>query len=238
MDMTHDFDTETVVSLTAFLAAAERPAGTMRYPELAGFLFAIACAPEVIESSEWLPVIWGEDQSALPFQDVATAQRVTGQIMALYNHIVAGANDESPALPPHCEIHPEVMANFDPESPLAMWSLGFLDGLHYLEELWDAYSGADAELAEELDYVAVPLIFFASREGAEAMHADSGSDESFEAVARSMVEIFPDAMMEYASIAHALEQAAHTPAVSSKVARNGPCPCGSGRKYKKCCGRS
>jgi len=27
-------------------------------------------------------------------------------------------------------------------------------------------------------------------------------------------------------------------AVSFKVGRNDPCPCGSGKKYKKCCGRS
>ena len=26
------------------------------------------------------------------------------------------------------------------------------------------------------------------------------------------------------------------PARSSKIDRNGPCPCGSGKKYKKCCG--
>ena len=26
-------------------------------------------------------------------------------------------------------------------------------------------------------------------------------------------------------------------AVSTKVGRNAPCPCGSGKKYKKCCGR-
>jgi uncharacterized protein YecA (UPF0149 family) len=25
------------------------------------------------------------------------------------------------------------------------------------------------------------------------------------------------------------------PATSDKIGRNGPCPCGSGRKYKKCC---
>ncbi|MEM7581916.1 MAG: SEC-C metal-binding domain-containing protein [Acidobacteriota bacterium] len=24
---------------------------------------------------------------------------------------------------------------------------------------------------------------------------------------------------------------------SPKIGRNEPCPCGSGRKYKKCCGR-
>jgi len=29
-----------------------------------------------------------------------------------------------------------------------------------------------------------------------------------------------------------------TPAVSSKVPRNAPCPCGSGQKYKRCCGRN
>ena len=27
------------------------------------------------------------------------------------------------------------------------------------------------------------------------------------------------------------------PAVSDKVGRNDPCPCGSGKKYKKCCGQ-
>jgi preprotein translocase subunit SecA len=28
------------------------------------------------------------------------------------------------------------------------------------------------------------------------------------------------------------------PARSQKVGRNAPCPCGSGKKYKHCCGRS
>jgi hypothetical protein len=28
------------------------------------------------------------------------------------------------------------------------------------------------------------------------------------------------------------------PAASPSVGRNDPCPCGSGKKYKKCCGRS
>jgi uncharacterized protein YchJ len=27
-------------------------------------------------------------------------------------------------------------------------------------------------------------------------------------------------------------------AVSNKIGRNEPCPCGSGKKYKKCCGRA
>jgi len=30
---------------------------------------------------------------------------------------------------------------------------------------------------------------------------------------------------------------APTPVLPNKVGRNDPCPCGSGKKYKKCCGR-
>ncbi|MDN5377570.1 MAG: preprotein translocase subunit SecA, partial [Sulfurospirillum sp.] len=26
--------------------------------------------------------------------------------------------------------------------------------------------------------------------------------------------------------------------IEKKVPRNGPCPCGSGKKYKQCCGKS
>jgi preprotein translocase subunit SecA len=33
------------------------------------------------------------------------------------------------------------------------------------------------------------------------------------------------------------EQTAQQPATSRKVGRNEPCPCGSGKKYKQCCGR-
>jgi SEC-C motif-containing protein len=33
------------------------------------------------------------------------------------------------------------------------------------------------------------------------------------------------------------EMVKQKPAVSSKVGRNDPCPCGSGKKYKKCCGK-
>ena len=33
------------------------------------------------------------------------------------------------------------------------------------------------------------------------------------------------------------QKAAHTVRKEAKVGRNDPCPCGSGKKYKQCCGR-
>ena len=32
------------------------------------------------------------------------------------------------------------------------------------------------------------------------------------------------------------ETRAQTPVTSDKIGRNDPCPCGSGKKFKKCCG--
>jgi preprotein translocase subunit SecA len=29
-----------------------------------------------------------------------------------------------------------------------------------------------------------------------------------------------------------------SPIIEKKIARNSPCPCGSGKKYKQCCGKS
>ena len=33
------------------------------------------------------------------------------------------------------------------------------------------------------------------------------------------------------------EPKAETPVITEKVGRNEPCPCGSGKKFKNCCGR-
>ncbi len=56
-------------------------------------------------------------------------------------------------------------------------------------------------------------------------------------------EMFADALASYAHVGRSIFEAIlkqdvgeRQPAVSSKIGRNEPCPCGSGKKYKKCCG--
>jgi uncharacterized protein YecA (UPF0149 family) len=57
------------------------------------------------------------------------------------------------------------------------------------------------------------------------------------------VQVFPDAMLVYAHMGRAIYQALLEsgapdldPSERFKVGRNEPCPCGSGKKFKKCCG--
>jgi uncharacterized protein YecA (UPF0149 family) len=46
---------------------------------------------------------------------------------------------------------------------------------------------------------------------------------------------FAQAMSGLPSTAPATVSGSNTPVHSQKVGRNDPCPCGSGKKYKKCC---
>lgn len=98
------------------------------------------------------------------------------------------------------------------------------------------------DLDDELAAVLVTLSFFASMEIAEAYRAETGQKD-LAAMATRTRRVFPDAVAEYAHrgrtihkvlLEHqAAEAASHR---SVRIGRNEPCPCGSGRKYKVCCG--
>ncbi len=227
-------------TLQAFLADPARPAGTLRYHELQGFLFAVASAPEVVPLSDWLPIIFGDQEVDYASRD--EAQEILGQIMVLYNSVKAAVLDAPTLLPADCPLWDDVLANFEDAAPIAQWSRGFLLGHQWLEELWAAY--VPEALDEEFGATMMTLSFFSSRQLAEAFLAEATAPaRSLEALAETMRRVFPDAVIQYAhlgrrSIATVMMDDADTlePARTAKVGRNAPCPCGSGKKYKRCCG--
>ena len=74
-------------ALRAFLEHPSRPAGTLSYHELQGFLFTVVSAPELVPPSDWLPVIFGEQE--IDYASPAEAKGILGQIITLYNAIVS-----------------------------------------------------------------------------------------------------------------------------------------------------
>jgi len=50
------------------------------------------------------------------------------------------------------------------------------------------------------------------------------------------IELVPDRPENIADL-ELLQNPPKTVTVAEKVGRNAPCPCGSGKKYKKCCGQ-
>ena len=170
------------------------------------------------------------------------AQRILGQIMALYNTINAAVLDPPTLLPADCPLRDDVLANFEDEAPIARWSRGFLRGHQWLAELWE--KTLPEELQEELDATLTALSFFSSREMAEGFHAEAArGEQSLEAMADAIHRVLPAAVAQYAQMGRSIstvpaEHEWNEPELThhAKIARNEPCPCGSGKKYKKCCG--
>ena len=231
--------------LTEFLSNPARPDGTLWFHELQGFLFAIACSPETIAPSEWLPMI-GNDED-LTLADQNEAQEILGLVMALYNEINTAVLERSNSLPAGCAFDQNISMNFEDDSSISQWSRGFAAGHDWLAEVWEEY--LFDELDEECGATLMVLSFFGSKPLANAYYTDmrpgkrKRGDESFEDFAITMRRMFPDALASYAHIGRSIFEAVleHAkgggePTESEKTGRNEPCPCGSGKKYKKCCG--
>ena len=182
-------------ALRAFLEHPSRPAGTLTYHELQGFLFTVVSAPELVPPSDWLPIIFADEDAGYATLDEANA--ILGRIMALYNTINATVLDPPTLLPGDCPLRDDVLANFEDNAPIGQWSRGFLRGHQWLEELWE--ETVPEELDDELGSILMTLTFFSSREIAEAFHKESATGgQSFESTADAIHHVFPTAVAQYA----------------------------------------
>lgn len=212
----------------------------MSYNETRGFLFAIACAPDLIKPSEWLPLIFN-DQDA----DYASMEEVTSVLQALinlYNVVNAEVMAGDVALPDDIALRARALENVGEAAALGQWSRGFFLAHDWLVELWNHYTpkGLDKELSSSL----MVLSFFSSRELAEAFYQESNnsSRRSLDEFAEMLLEMFEEAMSSYAQLGRSIKTALAEEAIlqeplvsEAMVGRDDPCPCGSGKKFKKCC---
>lgn len=198
-----------IADLAKFLADPGRPEDTLCFQELQGFLYSIACSPEIVPPSAWLPII--SDEQDIGFEDEAKAHRIMALIMGLYNDINTSVLERSDSMPFECEFRPDIEENFDSEAAVSQWCHGFMLGHDWLEEVWDEY--LPEQLDGELGSCAMVLSFFSSRRMAEAFYAESTTTPSqrkpkipFIEFADNVRGLFPDALSSYAHIGRGISE--------------------------------
>jgi len=222
------------VDLKAFLTGASKPEDALSYGELEGFLFAVVAAPDTVPPSDWIPVVFGEQGP--PFESESQARSLMGDLMALHNKLNADVLANTIELPEDCRFRDDALSNLSDDAPVGQWCRGFIRGHSWLEESWD--ETVPDELDDELGALLMTMSFFASPRLAERYLAEcSDTEKSLVDLAEIFREAFPDAMAGYAHLGRSIHQALmNQPSQrAEKVGRNDPCPCGSGKKYKKCC---
>ena len=208
-------------------AVAGEGAG-MTLPELDGFMAALIVCPETIVPSEWVPELWGEDRV---FEDEAAMEASFAAVMMHYNRIAT-------VLAAQPEDYAPVMET-DPDSGEALWKPwidGFERGMAMRPDAWTPIGDSDDEDAKAS--VGLILALFELTHNPSELPEEARGD--IERVAAPLIPRFVRALNAWTEARHDATQSeggagSHFP-FGRKVGRNEPCPCGSGRKYKRCCG--
>ena len=187
--------------------------------EMEGFFAALACAPHTIKPSLWMPVIWGGEALTPEWQNKKELETFSQAVFTLYNQVMQSLNDNDfEALFLEDEAEDETLSSVDDCCE------GFLRGVN----LWGPQPAKETAFIEE-HLQAIRL--FATEAGFEQLASMSKEEEIIQ---QQLIESNVRRLYQ-----HFLEQRiAVTQSVvrdSPKVGRNDPCPCGSGKKFKKCC---
>ena len=186
--------------------------------ELDGFFAALLASPEMIKPSEWLPAIWGGESHSPEWPDLQVANKFISAVMVFHNQIAQSLSDDAfQALFYEREFEGKTYDIVDE------WCGGFLRGM----ELWPILSSANSLVVET---ALEPIRLFATEEGLERLEAMEP-----EAVESMHYEVEKSALQLYLHFRRQLGERPMSEMAEPKVGRNDPCPCGSGKKFKKCC---
>lgn len=201
----------------------------MLIEELDGFLAGVIVCPDMILPSRWMAHIWsqaGSEDHAPVFETMAQAQHITGLIMDHYNGIAKSL------LPGPGAYEPVFAVDTRNDDVLwEMWAEGFERAVALSPASWLA-------IVESGDTDAV-----AAFSGLRSLIAIASGESKLPRPEQDRLTAeAPDLIPEWVEILSCWRLAHNPIAPSSAKApfkntgRNDPCPCGSGKKYKKCHG--
>ena len=190
-----------------------------------GFLAAIACSPKIIMPSEFLNHIIGEEHA---FEEAEQVEKYAGLILRRWNSIIGQLQNS--------DIFEPVLLECDDGSTGNEWAIGFLSGVQLDEEYWK-------ELLEDEEgsdlFVAIFILAHENSPDPELRPEPidpEKRDEILTLLALSIPKIYAYFAEARAAYAESYRKSGTFERPTRKIGRNEPCPCKSGKKFKKCCG--
>ena len=212
-----------------------------------GFLAALVCMRREVPPDEYWPVLLGDDFRPMQHMEFVWRWRRRWQeIASALDDPVEVLEDERTYHPEALDLRGAILALppeersegdlLDLPSYAQVWALGFM----YAVESWpeDWLPPRDATAAEMLDTALEDIVALTEDDTGEpaiSMYSDEGppsvSDERLDAVAAGVWAVYALRQV-WRSIGPRIEPVRK----AAEPGRNDPCPCGSGKKYKKCHG--
>jgi uncharacterized protein len=214
--------------LDDYLLSDQSPPECMMLSDLDGFLTGIAIGPELVMPSEWLPHVWGGDEPV--FDDPAQASAILGTIMGRYNMILCEVNTGA--------FGPIFWETQDGTVIAADWAEGFLHAVALRADAWEPLMRSKRH-----GRLLLPILALCADEdgdstlGLEPDEEDRVMAEAAELIPVCVTEIAAYWRKRRLTLVTGSSQPVSVSLKADLPGRNDPCPCGSGRKFKVCCGR-
>lgn len=200
---------------------------TMPLDTLQGFLCAIISGPEAIPPSVWLPLIFGE----IEYDALAQGQELAAILLKFHESLASAlANGEDFDLILYgLEDDPD-------ELDFASWSDGYVYGSQIGELDWFEAAGEFAhDLSEKME-VFFLLNGMLKEDALKSKEPWLSAKEEKKLLGQAQDDM-PDTIGAIYRFWRNLDTPVETVRRESpKIGRNDPCPCGSGKKFKQCCG--
>jgi yecA family protein len=228
-----DFSQDQLEALQFHLSRLQARGAVIDYYQLYGLLFAIACAPEPIKTSDWFELIWLNDEPQ--FDQEEEARDFFQLVKAFARHI-----QHEKSLQQYLPFGEQFSAGH--QSALAQWSQGFLTGHYYLEEVWGlALDDIDDDsLIDRIDATLNLAMTFADLFSARQMALEGGIELTEEHLPEAY-EMLWEMLESYTQVAARWPDdgwrmnAEQLFLALEPVSREEACPCGSGLSFAKCC---
>ena len=210
----------------------------MRLDEIQGYLCAALSGPQAIPEEIWLADTLGSEEVLETEAGREAAALLRSLAEALEDELAAGE-------PPVLLLYGKDGDENGPSDYLP-WCQAYLAGVDAAEEDWFEFlgedeDGQDSEDSEEISYLderLFPLMVLTGEaEAAAREHEENWPEgEEREQIISDCEEDLPQAVTDIYRFWLAKRGTATLRRETPKVGRNDPCPCGSGKKFKQCCG--
>jgi uncharacterized protein len=200
----------------------------MNLEELDGFFAALIAGPEAVMPSTYLPEVFGSETSDTgAFENLDEANEILGLLMRHWNTIAGTLFEDDVYVPLLLEDENGVTHGND-------WARGFVRGMDMCNDGW-------AELLNDEEHggCVIPMMaLYHEHDEDPEMRPEPISPDKREEIIVHMAAGLVGAYRYFRAHreANAALGTAEPRRSTPKVGRNDPCPCGSGKKYKKCCG--
>lgn len=225
-----------LMGLRDFLEAEGMPESSMSVMSLNGFFSALAIHPVTVMPNTWLPWVWdisgaGRQPEFASQQDV---EKGMGLLFTYFNAVARQLTDDPEGYEP---LYEELEIEPDEDRMLAAedWASGFMLGAMIVEAVWSrTFADEDGRLV--LAPFAMMSGLFDEAAGGDEEQLAKMKEELVDELGLSVLDL-QEFWMPWRQEYLTRQDTVRPERAAVRIGRNELCPCGSGKKYKQCCGR-